>query len=247
MIPFEDPTTLSLLYHLNSEPWLNTQAYNDSPYEVEYRTIGPPGSAQALPPPTESPLQQLIRDRHSCRRYEKRHMRIETLSTLLFAAYGVTRKMQLEDETNYLCRSIPSAGGLYPLEVYVSLQRVEGAADGLHHYNVLNHGLEPVQIGGAFEQLRSVMLAFPFIQDANVLFFLVGVFARTQRKYGPRGYRFILLEAGHSAQNICLAATQTGLASLCIGGYLDSKLNRILQLDPVEEGVVYAVAAGYAA
>ena len=174
-------------------------------------------------------------------------MRIETLSTLLFAAYGVTRKMQLEDETNYLCRSIPSAGGLYPLEVYVSLQRVEGAADGLHHYNVLNHGLEPVQIGGAFEQLRSVMLAFPFIQDANVLFFLVGVFARTQRKYGPRGYRFILLEAGHSAQNICLAATQTGLASLCIGGYLDSKLNRILQLDPVEEGVVYAVAAGYAA
>jgi SagB-type dehydrogenase family enzyme len=91
------------------------------------------------------------------------------------------------------------------------------------------------------------MLAFPFIQDANVLFFLVGVFAWTQTKYGPRGYRFILLEAGHAAQNICLAATQTGLASLCIGGYLDSKLNRILRLDPVEEGVVYAVAAGYAA
>jgi SagB-type dehydrogenase family enzyme len=247
MIPFEDPTTLALLYHLNSEPWLNKEAYQQFPYEVEYKTIGPPDAALRLPSPPESPLQKLILERCSCRKYEKRGMPVESLSTLLFAAYGATRKMRLPDETNYLCRSIPSAGGLYPMEIYVLLQRVENVADGIYHYNVLHHALEPVKIGQVIEELGGVMLALPFIQDANVVCFLVAVFSRTQNKYGPRGYRFILLEAGHSAQNICLAATQAGLASLCIGGYLDAKLNNILHLDPIKEGVIYAVAAGYAA
>jgi SagB-type dehydrogenase family enzyme len=247
MIPFEDPTALSLLYHINSEPWLNTIAYQESCYEVEYRKIGAPGSGLALPPPTESPLQKLIYGRYSCRCYEKRELPMATLSTLLFAAYGVTRKMRFQDGTNYFCRSVPSAGGLYPLEVYALIQRVEGVTDGLYHYNVLTHELEPVRLGMAFAELRSVMLALPFFEDANVLCLLVAIFMRAQKKYGPRGYRFILFEAGHSAQNICLAATEAGLASLCIGGYLDGKLNQVLQLDPIQEGVVYTVAAGYAA
>jgi SagB-type dehydrogenase family enzyme len=247
MIPFEDPTTLSLLYHINSEPWLNTIAYQESGYEIEYKRISAPGSALALPSPAESPLQRLIYGRYSCRRYEKRELPMATLSTLLFAAYGLTRKMKFEDGTNYFCRSVPSAGGLYPLEVYALLQRVERVAEGLYHYDVLNHALEPVEMGLASAGLRSAMLAFPFFGDANILCLLVAVFLRAQKKYGPRGYRFILLEAGHSAQNICLAATESGLASLCIGGYLDAKLNQVMRLDPTQEGVVYAVAAGYAA
>lgn len=246
MIPFEDPTTLSLLYHLNSEPRLSAEAYQESAAEVEYRRYGPPSSALVLPPPEESPLKKLIRDRYSCRRYQTRPMPVQTLSTLLFAAYGLTQEMPLADETSYICRSVPSAGGLYPLEIYPLLRDVEGVADGLHHYNVFINALEPVRIGNVFEELRSVVLAFPFIENANFVCFLVAVFARSQRKYGPRGYRYVLLEAGHSAQNICLAATQNQLGSLCIGGFFDGTLNRILQLDPLQEAVVYAVAAGYA-
>jgi SagB-type dehydrogenase family enzyme len=247
MIPFEDPTTLSLLYHINSEPWLNTIAYQETGYEIEYRKIGPPGSALVLQPPVESPLKKLLCDRYSCRHYDKREMPTGTLSKLLFAANGVTRKMNFADGINYFCRSVPSAGGLYPLEVYPLVQRVEGVADGLYHYDVLNHSLEPVEIGTTFSKLRTAMLALPFFEDANVLCLLVAVFMRAQKKYGPRGYRFILLEAGHSAQNVCLAATESGLASLCIGGYLDGRLNQILRLDPLQEGVVYTVAVGYAA
>jgi SagB-type dehydrogenase family enzyme len=245
MIPFEDATTLSALYHLNSEPWLNTEAYQDAAYEVEYRKLAAPGFALPLPKPPDSPLQTLLRERGSCRSYAQRSMPLETLGVLLAAAYGLTHKAQLPEQTSYFCRSVPSAGGLFPLEIFVEIQRIAGAADGLHHYDVWNHALEPVPGGPAFEDLSSALLAFPFVKDANAVFFLTAVFPRTQKKYGPRGYRYALLEAGHSAQNICLAAVQSGLGSLCIGGYLDTRLNRLLKLDAPKEGVVYAVAAGY--
>jgi SagB-type dehydrogenase family enzyme len=73
------------------------------------------------------------------------------------------------------------------------------------------------------------------------------VFRRTQKKYGPRGYRYILLEAGHCGQNFCLKAAELGLSTLCMGGFVDSGLNMMLGLQQKEEGVVYTVAAGYAA
>lgn len=245
MIPIEDTNSLSLLYHLNSEPWLNMEAYQESTGEIEYRRLGPPGAALALPAPPDSALRQLLGARSSCRRYQQRAMPVTVLSTLLSAAYGLTRKTQLTDGTTYLCRSVPSAGGLFPLEVYLLIQSVTGVADGLHHYDICSHALEPMRTGLVMEDFREVLLALPFIQDANIVFFLAAVFARTQKKYGARGYRYILLEAGHSAQNICLTATQEGLGSLCVGGYRDGALNRMLGLDSTKEGVLYAVAAGY--
>ena len=244
MIPVDDPTTLSLLFHLNSEPWLNDEAYAAA-YKVDYRTVGPSESALPLPVPSDSALARLIHDRCSVRRFEKRKMPIETLSTLLWAANGLTRQAELPDGVSCINRSVPSAGGLYPLEIYLLVQRLEATPGGLYHYGVWDHTLEPVQTGATFEDFRPATLAYPFFEDANVVLFLAAVFARTQRKYGPRGYRYILLEAGHAAQNICLAATEKGLGSLCIGGYLDGKLNRMLSLDPAKEGVVYAVAVGF--
>ena len=61
---------------------------------------------------------------------------------------------------------------------------------------------------------------------------MAAVFGRNQKKYGPRGYRYTLLEAGHSAQNVCLRAIELGLGTLCMGGFEDSRLNRVLGLEP---------------
>ena len=87
--------------------------------------------------------------------------------------------------------------------------------------------------------------AYPFMKDANVVIAMAAVFLRTQVKYGPRGYRYILLEAGHVAQNLCLRSMELGLESLCMGGFLDSALNELMGLKPKQEGVVYTVAAGF--
>ena len=246
MIPAKDSTSLSLLFHLNSEPWRNAEAYQQTTgYKVDYLSVREPGAAVSLPRPGESPLARLIRERYSCRKFLPRPMRLETLSTLLWAANGLTHESHLNGGELCFSRSIPSAGGLYPLEVFALVQRIEGLCDGLYHYAVWNHAMEPVRAGASFREFESSVLMLPFVEHANALLFLAAVFARTQKKYGPRGYRYVLLEAGHAAQNLCLAAAESGLGSLCIGGYLDGELNAMLGLEEGKAGVVYAVGAGY--
>ena len=245
IIPIEDITALSLLYHINSEPWLNIEAYQGDGYEVEYKTMAAPGDALALPAPHETPLLKLLRSRESCRQYQPRTMSQATLSTLLAGGYGVSRLRQLPDSINVLFRTVPSAGALYPLELYVVTENVEGLPDGMHHYKIRDHSLELIKEKAAAAELRNALLTEPFIQHANLVIYLAAVFARTQKKYGPRGYRYILFEAGHVAQNICLLAAEQGLGSLCMGGFIDSKLNRLLGLDGEREAVVYSVAVGH--
>ena len=247
MIKFEDPTTLSLLFHLNSEPWLNNDAYRGAAYHQEFMECGGAQARTSLPPPSESALSPLFRLRRSCRAYLPQAMPVSSLSALAHAAYGVVEIAELSDQTSMLRRTVPSAGGLFPLEIFIFAQRVDGLADGLYHYDVRGHGLELVRPGNLFPALEPLLYTYPFIRDANLVFVLAGVFARTQKKYGPRGYRYILLEAGHCAQNICLAAADLGLATLCMGGYVDSKLNRMLGLGATKHGVVYGVAAGFGA
>ena len=74
---------------------------------------------------------------------------------------------------------------------------------------------------------------------------MTAVLDRTLHKYGARGYRYILLEAGHAAQNLCLLASERGLASLCVGGFADAAVNRFLGLDPRTEATVYCVGVGH--
>jgi SagB-type dehydrogenase family enzyme len=248
MLPFEDATSLSLLYHLNSEPWANTEAYQSGTYEVEYKQVTPCPSPFSLPAPSESALTCLAARRWSCRAYEQKVLPLSTLSALLRGTYGVTRTdTTLLNGSLALLRPVPSAGGLFPLEIYLATQRVQDIPDGLHHYNVRNHSLEPIIADPGFKALERCLLMYPAIEHANLIVFLAAVFKRTQKKYGPRGYRYILLEAGHVAQNLCLLAVEQDLGSLCMGGYADGELNRILGLSQLEEGVVYSVAVGWPA
>lgn len=248
MIPADDPTTLSLLFHLNSEPWLNSEAYNQAlEYEVEYKEVGGAGEPVALVPPPDSPLLRALRARRSCRTYRPRTLPAETLSALLAGSYGVTRtEVTPSLGTNFL-RGVPSAGALFPLELYAVTCDVEGLADGLYHYNVRRHALELIRTEGVFEGLNASLMTGPFVRNANLVVVLAAVFKRSQKKYGPRGYRYILLEAGHVAQTLCLLAAERGLGSLCMGGFHDSRLNRFLGLDGVREAAVYSVGIGHPA
>ena len=245
MIPFRDATTLSLLYHLNSEPWLNREAYENSAYAVNYKEIPEAEQRISLPPPEDSHLMRLLKQRSSCRYYKSQAMPLATLSTLLGGMYGVTRMTPIQGGVSALLRTAPSAGGLFPLEIYALTRDVGGLLDGIHHYAVRTHSLEMMSMGSFFDEQQSFLLVAPFVRQANVIVFTAAVFDRTQKKYGPRGYRYVLLEAGHAAQNLCLVATEQGLGSLCIGGFFDAKLNHFLGFDGVHEAVLYGVAIGY--
>jgi SagB-type dehydrogenase family enzyme len=244
MIPETNSRALSTLFHLNSEPWLNHHAYENAANQLESQQPSDHFPRIPLPSTPSTTLQTLISSRGSCRAFGEDSLSIESFSSLLSLTYGLTRKSTLGDGSMFLHRAVPSPGGLYPLEILTLVQRVESIANGLYRYLPHDQALTPVRVPAAFQEFEKALLAYPFIQTANVVFFIVAVFERSQKKYGPRGYRYIYLEAGHAAQNLCLAATELKLGSLCIGGFFDSALNRLLGLLSNEEGAVYAVAAG---
>jgi SagB-type dehydrogenase family enzyme len=240
----DDPTSLSALFHLNSEPWLNEEAYRAAQYIQEFKIVDAPEGHVALPAAAETPLAALIRRRQSARMFGEGTLPLASLSGLLAACYGIAEVAPLEGGGSFLRRSVPSAGGLYPLEAYAIVRRVEGLRDGLYHYDVRGHALEGIRAGDLSAEMEPIFLTFPFVHRANLILCLAAMFPRIQKKYGPRGYRYTLLEAGHAAQNLCLAAAELELASLCMGGFFDSRLNGMLGLDPLDEGVVYSVAVG---
>jgi SagB-type dehydrogenase family enzyme len=248
MLDAGDTRSLAMLFHLNSEPWGSGNAWTEDEYRIEFKQLTDADARVLLPPVAEpSGLLDLIGRRTSCRAFAAVELALADLAEILAGGYGLGRTVSFPGGLESRARPVPSAGALYPLEVYPVLSQVEGADDGLYHYDVLHHTLERMGTDVGPRALGEAMIAAPLVRNANAVVFLSAVFDRTLRKYGPRGYRYILFEAGHVAQNICLLATERGLASLCVGGFVDARVNRLLELEPQVEAVVYCVAIGHAA
>jgi SagB-type dehydrogenase family enzyme len=194
----------------------------------------------------DTSFELLLRERRSRRRFGADPVSLQDLSTLLHATYGTTQ----EGAAGGLhpIRSVPSAGGLYPLEIYPVLRNVEGLAPGLYHYDPLRHLLEVLREQETTEPLGEMMIRLPEIPDVAAtcafVIFVVGIFWRTRFKYALRGYRWVLIEAGHVGQNAVLAAEMLGLSAVPYGGLWDRRVDAFLGLDGVNESVVYSLAAG---
>ncbi len=241
MLSANDSRGLTLLFHLNSEPWLNQEAYSAAAH-VPHFMPSPIGQSQVLLPLSEpSPLMQVLQRRHSCRRFQETELELVALADLLRGAYGV---FDGEAPAGGCPRPAPSAGALFPFHVLVATRRVRQLPDGMYAYNGLHHRLECLRLGRALDDVTEFILTGSFLENANLAIVLAGVLDRTCMKYGPRGYRYMLLEAGHVAQNICLLASERGLGSLCVGGFYDTRLNRLLGYDGVATAAMYCVAVG---
>jgi SagB-type dehydrogenase family enzyme len=182
-------------------------------------------------------FEEALETRRSVRDYSDRSLSLEALSRLLHAAQGVT-------ERRLGFRAAPSAGALYPLELYPVVQNVSGLASGIYHYAVQEHALERLEEGDFGGRVTQAGLYQQFLGQANVCFILSAVFQRTRWKYRERAYRYVLLEAGHVGQNLYLAATSMGLGACAVGAFLDNQLNDLLGLDGAAEAVLYLVSVG---
>ncbi len=139
-------------------------------------------------------------------------------------------------------RYAPSGGALYPLELYLLAGRVEGVLSGVYHYDSIDHCLE--LLPRAAGRIADMLVVPELAERAAALVAVTGVFWRSRFKYGQRGYRFTLLEAGHAVQNLLLVAAGLGLAALPLGGFFDGPVDHLLGVDGVDESVVYLVAVG---
>jgi SagB-type dehydrogenase family enzyme len=185
------------------------------------------------------PVEEAIKKRRSIRSYSKKALTLPQLSQLLFAAQGITGSHYGND-----VRTAPSAGALYPIEVYITANNVDGLPQGIYHYNIQKHALELLKEGDFRKEITKAGLGQDMLGEAPVTFIFSAVFERTQRKYGERSLRYIFMEAGHISQNIALQAVSVGLGSVCVGAFYDEQVNRLLGLDGKTESVIYLQAVG---
>lgn len=174
----------------------------------------------ALPPPEldgGAPLSAALARRRSVRAFAPRPLTRSELGQLLWAAQGQTDAREGK-------RAAPSAGALYPLAVYAA------TAEGLARYVVAAHALERIASRDLRADLAAAALGQHEVAQAPCVLVFTAVPARTTRKYGERGVRYVHIEVGHAAQNVLLAATALGLAAYPVGAFDDARVADLMQL-----------------
>lgn len=208
-----------------------------------YKSYPNPLARLDLPAPSQAGgkgLWTALLERSSIREFGQAALSLPEVSQLLWASQGITR-----ERGEWQFRTAPSAGALYPIETYLVVNRVDGLAGGLYHYEVRTHRLaflrEDPLIGMA---LTRAAMGQTMCQRAAIVLVWTAVVARSARKYGERAYRYIYMDAGHVAQNVYLAATALDLACCVIGAFFDDEVDAVLELDGPEEISVYMAALG---
>ena len=176
-----------------------------------------------LPPPRlvgTTSVEAALASRRSLRAFASTPVALEELSQLLWAAQGITHSRGY--------RTAPSAGALYPLELIVVAGTVTGLPAGTYRYEPDGHRLVPVAGGDLRSPLADAALGQSAVRKAPVVIAVVAHERKTTVKYGERGVRYVHLEAGHAAQNLCLQASALGLGTVLIGAFSDKDVASLL-------------------
>jgi len=181
----------------------------------------------------------VIINRKSSRSFKNEPITQEQLSLLLFGMTGLTRIFP-----NFAFRAVPSAGGLYPIEVYLVINNVENFEKGIFHYNIPKHSLELVKNGDFRSEVAKGCLDQNIAYKSAVNFIWTAIIERSKWKYLQRCYRYIYLDAGHIGQNFYLIAEALGLGACTIGAIYDDEINKLLDIDGINETTIYVGVIG---
>ena len=191
-------------------------------------------AAIPLPPPNlDGPLslERAISQRRSVRAFQDTPLTEAELGQLLWAAQGITHPRGF--------RTAPSAGALYPLELYVV------TAEGIHHYTARDHTLRTVSHQPAQSALHEAALGQDAVRTAPAVIVITAVYERTAQKYGDqRSPRYVHMEAGHAAQNLLLEAVALNLGAVPVGAFHDEEVQAALAL-PSDHEPLYLIPVGH--
>jgi SagB-type dehydrogenase family enzyme len=209
-----------------------------------------------IPTPTSQPLEEIINlpspkvsgevsleeailKRRSRREYTKESLSLDQVSQILWAGQGIT-----EEKTGF--RSAPSAGALYPLDIYLVVGEggVEGLMSGVYQFLPKGHKIKLLQKGDVRDSLMKTSSGQTFIAQAPVVLVITGEYERTTVKYGERGRQYVHLEAGHAAQNIYLQVESLGLGAVTVGAFSEEEISKILNL-PKAHRPLYIMPVGH--
>lgn len=171
-------------------------------------------------------LEEAFSKRRSHRAFKKEPLTLKEVSQILFASQGVNNKK--------LGRTVPSAGALYPIDAYLVSGNVQEIPPGVYKYRAENHQLIKISPGDKRKELLSATFFQFWVEEAPATIILAATPWRTMIKYGWKGKAFVLIEIGHSAQNISLQAASLGLGTVCVGGFKKMIIKKILGLKGAE-------------
>ena len=260
---FVDPAdpSLSEIFHENTKlheislpnaEWLAAQySFDDTATMLGARKVYPYRRSSALdlpqqgdPRPADPSFASVVRQRRTVRRFGPTPLPFAALSGVLELSYGVTGESVFPGGLIARHRAAPSAGALYPAEIYLYARNIEGLAAGLYHYAPEQRSLAQIDAGDRLAAVWHACCRQDYAQEAAATIFITGVFARTKSKYGERGYRYVLLDIGHLGENLCLAATAADLAITTTCAFYDDAVNRLLGVDGLDEAAAYVAFLG---
>ena len=195
-------------------------------------------------------VESSIARRRSVSSFTDSSLSLPELGQMLWACQGVTEPVteppnRFSWQRKGGLRSVPSAGALYPLEIYVVVRTVDGLETGVYHYNPVGHSLAPHIVGDLCKLLWNASLRQTFILEAAATFVIAGVIERTAAKYGNRAEYFIHMEVGAAGENVYLQAESLDLGTVIMGAFDERAVARILGL-PDEHKVFALMPVGRA-
>jgi len=185
----------------------------------------------------------VIINRRSRRNYIHKPISLQTLSNLLYFTYGRI-KSEKSNQGEFAYRTAPSAGALFPVELFIVVKRVEDVDPGVYRYLAKDHELELYMTDIDEKAFYQAGMEQSFINDSAVVLLLTAFPNKIFWKYNIRSYRYIYLDAGHITQNAYLAAEALNLGACEIGAFFDDCLNSLFQFDEKEAFIVSLVTIG---
>ena len=191
---------------------------------------GNPAGVIKLPEPRQdggTSVESALCQRRSVREFRKEGLTLAEVSQLLWSAQGITNPEGR--------RTAPSAGALYPLEVFLVAGGQDELPAGVYRYRPQDHGLSPVVQGDQRAKLAAAALEQDWLNDAPITIVIAAVYERTAREYTQRAERYVHAEVGHAAQNVHLQAVALDLGTVVVGAFNDAEVKRVLTLAANEE------------
>lgn len=203
-------------------------------------TSASPDAVIPLPEPrleSDVSVEETLAQRRSVREYTSEPLTLAELGQLLWAAQGITGE-------NRRYRTAPSAGALYPLELYAWVSNVNGLESGVYRYEPSSHALTRHRTTIDTAALTEAALGQTWVEDGAAVLIFSAVYERTTQKYGARGRQYVHMEAGHAAQNVYLQAAALELGTVAVGAFDDAAIKRAVGLADGEVPL-YLMPVGY--
>jgi SagB-type dehydrogenase family enzyme len=208
--------------------------------EASFPEAHPVGPVVDLPRPrllSDVSVEEALQSRRSIRSYMDLPLTLLEVSQLLWAAYGINKP--IENAPDFLrggLRTAPSAGALYPLEVYLVAHNVTGLAAGVYLYRSETQQLVTLVGVDRWQDLSDAAFNQPHFETAAAAIVYSAVFERTTSTYGERGReRYVCMDLGHSAENVYLQAYALKVGTCAIGAFNDLALKQAVLMTRAEE------------